>query len=107
MGNSQCLKYLRKVPESRRVMLNLQGTKLFIVTSAPKEGVVRFSVFFKLHRVIQPLIQQCFMSKMVYLNVKYLIATRNYELFLYNRPQQNLMGNITLSSVIISVASVN
>ena len=41
---------------------------------------------------------------MVYLNVKYTIATRNYEFFIYT---QNLVGKITLSRVIISVASVN
>ena len=41
---------------------------------------------------------------MVYLNVKYVIATRNYEFFIYT---QNLIDNITLSRVIISVASVN
>jgi len=41
---------------------------------------------------------------MVYLNVKYVIATRSYEFFIYT---QNIIGNITLSRVIISVASVN
>src|SRR6218665_2975009 len=42
----------------------------------------RFNVWFKiLYRVIQRLIQQCFLSKLVYLNVKYAIATRNYEFF--------------------------
>ena len=39
----------------------------------------------------------------MYLNVKYVIATRSYELFIYT---QNLIGNITLLRVIISVASV-
>jgi len=41
---------------------------------------------------------------MVYLNVKYVIATRSYDLFIYT---QNLIGNITLTRVIIPVASVN
>jgi len=42
---------------------------------------------------------------MVYLNVKYIIiATRSYEFCIYT---QNLIGNVTLSKVIISVASVN
>src|SRR6218665_4030415 len=33
------------------------------------------------YRVIQRLIQHCLLSKMVYLNVKYVIATRSYEFF--------------------------
>ena len=41
---------------------------------------------------------------MVYFNIIYVIATRNYEFFIYT---QNLIGNITFSRVIISVASVN
>jgi len=41
---------------------------------------------------------------MVYLNVKSVIDTRSYEFFIYT---QNLIGNITISRVIISVASVN
>src|SRR6218665_1506724 len=66
---------------------------------------LRFCVKFKiLYLVIQRLIQHCLLSKMVYLNVKYIIATRSYEFFTYT---QNLIGNITLSRVIISVASVN
>ena len=41
---------------------------------------LRFSVWFKiLYRLIQRLIQHCFLSKMVHLNVKYVIAARNYE----------------------------
>ena len=63
---------------------NLQATKLFIATSATK-GVVtpfRFRVRFKiLYRVIYPLIQHCLLHKMVYLNIIYVIATRNYEFF--------------------------
>jgi len=39
------------------------------------------------------------------LNVKYVIATRIYEFLLYNT--QNLIENITLSMIIIPVASVN
>ena len=66
---------------------NLQATKLFIVTSATKGGgyhhPLRFCVRFKiLYRVIQPLIQHCLLRKMVYLNIKYVIATRSYEIFL-------------------------
>jgi len=41
---------------------------------------------------------------MMYLNVKYDIATRSYEFFVYT---QNLIGYITLSRVLIPVASVN
>ena len=40
----------------------------------------------------------------MFLNVKYVIATRSYEFFIYT---QNLIGNIILSRVIIPVASVN
>src|SRR6218665_2789306 len=68
--------------------LNLQATKLFIVTPATKGGVVttplRFRVRFKiLYRVIHPFIQHFFLRKMVYLNIIYVIATRNYEFFYY------------------------
>src|SRR6218665_1021831 len=66
-------------------MVNLQATKLFIVTSATKGGgyhPLRFSVRFKiLYRLIQRLIQHCLLSKTVYLNLKYVIATRSYEFF--------------------------
>src|SRR6218665_794104 len=66
--------------------VNLQATKLFIVTPATKGWVVTthpgFRVRFKiLYRVIQPLIQHCLLNKMVYLNIIYVIATRNYEFF--------------------------
>jgi len=70
-----------------RAYFNLQATKLFIVTSATKWGGVvsaplRFRVRFKiLYRVIQPLIQHCLLHQMVYLNIIYVIATRNYEFF--------------------------
>src|SRR6218665_3010262 len=66
---------------------NLHATKLFIVTSATKGGgggyhPLRFSVRFKiLYRVIQPLIQHCLLRKMVYLNIIYVLTTRNYEVF--------------------------
>ena len=43
---------------------------------------------------------------MVYFIAKYVIATRSYEFVIYMYTQ-NLIGNITLSRVIISVASVN
>jgi len=33
------------------------------------------------YRVIQRLIQHCLLSKTVYMNVKYVVATRNYEFF--------------------------
>ena len=66
--------------------LNLQATKLFIVTSATIGVVVttplRFSVRFKiLHSVIQRLIQHCLLRQMAYLNraIVYAIATRNYD----------------------------
>ena len=66
-------------------VINLQATKLFIVPSATK-GVVttphyiwfRFNI---LYLVIHPLIQHCLLHKMVYLNVIFVIATRNYEFF--------------------------
>ena|SRR6218665_2552756 len=66
--------------------INLQATKLFIVTSATKGSgyhpPLRFCVRFKiLYRVIQPLIQHCLLHKMVYLNIIYIIATRKYEFF--------------------------
>ena len=66
--------------------VNLQAAKLFIVTSATKEGVVTtpLSVRFKmLYRVIQPLIQHCLLRKMMYLNIIYVIDTRNYDFFYY------------------------
>src|SRR6218665_2642406 len=67
---------------------NLQATKLFIVTPATKGWVVTtpsgFRVRFKiLYRVIQLLIQHCLLHKKVYLNIIYVIATRNYEFFYY------------------------
>ena len=72
----------------RSLRSSLQATKLLIVTSAiPREvGVVttspRFSVrFMILYRVIQPLIQHCLLRKIGYLNIIYVIATRNYEFF--------------------------
>src|SRR6218665_1972447 len=49
------------------------------------------------YRVIHRLIQHGLLSKMVYLNAKYVIATRSYEFFKYT---QNLIGNITLLRVI-------
>ena len=48
----------------------------------PVTTPLRFRVRFKiLCRVIQPLIQHCLLRKMVYLNVKYVIATRSYDFF--------------------------
>ena len=67
--------------------VNLQATKLFIVTPATKGWVVTthpgFRVRFKiLYRVIQPLIQQCLLHKMLYLNIIYviLLETMNFLL---------------------------
>ena len=63
---------------------NLQVTKLFIVTSATKGDYhpPKFSVRFKiLYRVIERLIQHCLLRRMVYLNIIYVIATRDYEFF--------------------------
>jgi len=56
------------------------------------------------YRVIQRLIQHCLLSKMVYVNVKYVIATRNIVFVICT---QNLIENIRLSIVIIPVAAVN
>src|SRR6218665_3921785 len=44
----------------------------------PPRFIVRFKI---LYRVMQPLIQHCLLSKMVYLNLKYVIATRSYDFF--------------------------
>src|SRR6218665_3042978 len=68
------------------ILINLQPTKPFIATSATNGGVdttpLRFRVRFKiLYHVIKPLIQHCLLRKMVYLNILYVIATRNYDLF--------------------------
>src|SRR6218665_493585 len=66
-------------------IINLQATKLFIVTSATKGGMItttlRFCVRFKIvcYRVILRLNQHCLLRRMVYLNIIYVIATRNYE----------------------------
>ena len=95
--------------ETRQLHINLQATKLFIVMLATKEGggyhSLRFRARSKLsYRVIRRLIQHCLVIKMVYLNVKYAIATRSYEFFIYT---QNLIESITLSRVIIPEASVN
>src|SRR6218665_2794073 len=85
-------------------MLNLQATN-FIVTSATKGGWLpppRIRVRFKiLYSVIHRLIQHYLLSKMVYLNVKYFIATRSYDFFIYT---QNLFENIPLWGFIISVS---
>src|SRR6218665_1120065 len=48
------------------------------------QNLIRFSVRFKiLYRIIQRLIRHCLLRKMVYLNIIYVIATRNYEFFYY------------------------
>ena len=68
------------------MIINLQAAKILIMTSASKgEGgyhPLRFSVRFKiLYRVIQLLIQHCLLRKLVYLNIIYVLTTRNYEFF--------------------------
>ena len=67
-------------------IINLQATKLFIVTPTTKGGGYhppRFRVRFQiLYRVIQVLIQHCLLRRMVYLSIIYVIATRNYEFLL-------------------------
>ena len=69
--------------------LNLQATKLFIVTSATKGGWLpppRFSVRFKiLYRVIQPLIQHCLLHKMVYLNIILCYCCSKLWIFYYRQ----------------------
>src|SRR6218665_2792688 len=60
--------------------VNLQATKLFIVTSATKLS----------YRVIHRLIQHYLLSKMVYLNEKYVIATRRYNFFIYAKSHWKL-----------------
>ena len=52
------------------VSINLQATKLFIVTSATNgEGVVVRVRFKILYRVIHRLIRHCLLRKTVYLNI--------------------------------------
>ena len=83
LGNQTKLTFNRTLFSIGQFDVNLQATKLFIVTSATKGGgttPLRFRVRFKiLYRVIQRLIQHCLVHKMVYLNIIYVIATRNYE----------------------------
>jgi len=60
---------------------NLQATKLFFATSATKGGwfhpdLVWFTISYG---IIQRLIHHIFLSKMVYLGVKYMTANRNNE----------------------------
>src|SRR6218665_43887 len=58
---------------------NLQATKLFC-NIGYQDRLYRFDVWFKIsYRVIQRLIQHIFLSKMVYLDLKYTPAIRNYE----------------------------
>src|SRR6218665_2314108 len=76
-----CVTYWGFIP---KVHFNLQATKLFIVTSATKWGVVttplRFRVSFKiLYRVIRRLIQHCLLPKMVYLNIIYYIQIHHFR----------------------------
>jgi len=61
----------------------------------PPWFTLRFSAWFNilLYRVIQRLIQHIFLSKMVYLDVKYMTASRNYE-FLNTGTRLN--ANVTL-----------
>src|SRR6218665_3605584 len=82
----QSLRASRRRTFQTSSLINLQATKLFIVAPATKGWVVTtppgFRVRFNiLYRVIQPLIQHCLVHNMVYLNIIYVIATRNYEFF--------------------------
>ena len=63
-----------------------------MVTSATS---VRFKI---LYRVIQRLIQHCLLRKMVYLNIIYVIATRNYE-FCYYRHSSVIIELLRYSTV--------
>jgi len=51
------------------------------------------------YRVIQRLIQHCLLSKIVYLNLKFVLLLEAMNFYIYT---QNHIGNITLSRVIIS-----
>src|SRR6218665_1564351 len=79
-------------------LLNLQATNIFFETSATKFGPppLRFSVWFKImYSVIQ---QHCLLSKMVNLNIKYDIVTRNnYYDFLIPVSRNNLFPCINWS----------
>jgi len=71
------------------IKVNLPATKLFATTVTKGLPPRRFKAWFKiLCRVIQWLIQLCSLSKTFYWNVKYIIATRNYE-FLVPAPVRN------------------
>jgi|SRR6218665_400152 len=70
----QDMEKLEKVQRRVTTTINLQATKLFIVTSTTKGGggyhPPRFSVRLKLlYCVIQPLIQHCLIREMVYFNI--------------------------------------
>jgi len=67
-------------------VINLQATKVFLCHRLPRVWVVTTPLGNHLglkisYRVIQRLIQHCFLSKMVYLYVKYMIAARNYAIY--------------------------
>ena len=77
----------QKIKRNRTLTyINLQAIKLFIVTSVTKGGggnlPFGFSVRLKiLYLVIQRLIQHFLLNKMVYLNVKYVIAILEAMIF--------------------------
>jgi len=64
--------------------INLQATKLFCGIGYQRGDMgyvhpLRFKAWFKiLYRVIQRLIQNCFLSKMVYLNIALKLKTMNF-----------------------------
>src|SRR6218665_3527201 len=69
-------------------VLTFRLPSYFLRHRLPRKGWVvttplRFSVWYKiLYSIIQRLIQHCLLNKIVYLNIKYVIATLNYEFFI-------------------------
>src|SRR6218665_561145 len=88
--------------------LTLRLPSNFLLHRLPRGGGLpppRFSVWFKIsYRVIPRLIPNIFLSKMVYLDVKYMTENRNYE-FLNTVTHLNADGTLyrctTLSCVTI------
>ena len=80
------------------IVFNHQATKLFFCNISYQGGggyhPFRYSVWFKIsYCVIQGLIQHSVLSKMVYLDVNYMTANRNYE-FLNTGTRLNVNGTI-------------
>ena len=70
----------------------------------------RFSVWFKIsYRVVQRLIKHICLGKMVYLDVKYITANRNYD-FLITGTRLNADGTLyrftTLSCIAILISGL-